>query len=61
MAVQTRSSPLRGSDLVRALTMDGIGPAVATARISQKAPLRGLFASVRRYGRLVGGKDGSDG
>ena len=41
-----------------AVTMDGIGPGVATARISQKAPLKGFFASVRCHGRPVYGDDG---
>ena len=30
-----------------AITMDGTGPALATSRISQKAPIAGFFASVR--------------
>ena len=38
-----------------AVTMDGVSPALATARISQKAPLAGFFASVRCHGRPVGG------
>ena len=43
-----------------AVTMDGIGPVVATARIEQKAPLRGFFASVRCHGRPLGDQMGRD-
>ena len=38
-----------------AVTMDGVGPEVATARIAQKAPLRGFFASVRCHARPTTG------
>ena len=34
-----------------ALMMNGVAPTVATARVSQKAPLRGFFASVRCHSR----------
>ena len=34
-----------------AITMDGTSPALATARISQKAPIDGFFASVRCHAR----------
>lgn len=43
-----------------AVTMDGIGPVVATARTSEKAPLMGFFASVRCHGRPVGGEVGRE-
>ena len=34
-----------------AMTMDGVGPDVATARIAQKARMPGFFASVRCHAR----------
>lgn len=40
-----------------AVMMDGISPEVATARISQKALLRGFFASVRCHERPMRGYD----
>lgn len=44
-----------------AVTMDGVGPAVATARVAQKAPLRGFFASVRCHGWPVSPDKGRSG
>ncbi len=41
-----------------ALTMDGVGPDVATARVAQKARMPGFFASVRCHGRPEAGATG---
>ena len=40
--------------------MDEVGPAVATARISQKAPLKGLLRQRPAPRAARGGKDGSE-
>ena len=42
-----------------AVTMDGVGPDVATARIAQKVPMQGFFASVRCHTRPAVGGGGS--
>ena len=36
-----------------AITMDGTSPALATSRISQKAPIDGFFASVRCHAKQL--------